>query len=346
MISAKHIPPMKLLKYMKRKYPDFFPFADAAAEDARAETLYDHRLSRTAPSVVLRYLCAHCRVTPASLPAERLEEVPLLQALEEWRQCKNVYDFDESLTEELYRQAGREIRVSRSLLALPSYALYIRPHFGEGVEAEDFYVYWSQGETCDLYFLTVKAARPDVLLALSVGEADETLEDCLARSAKLQEARYAEAKNTAAAAAYGDIAGEAGAAYAEFRDIIAKWLTLVLYLTAVNADIRRAPEAPFRRSKKVSDLPREVELLKVGERAGVRLREMRRYQIGHASAPGEGRHRSPVMHMRRAHWHTYRVGSRKLAIEKRGTILKWIPPVIVNGTGSVMETVTINRVRK
>lgn len=346
MIQAKELPPMRLLKHINLRYPDFFLYTEEVYKAKQYQHLWDHSLSRTTPAVPVRFLCGMLRKLPRELPADRLEEVPVMQALAEWRQCKNIYDFDPSLTEELYAQAKKGIRVGRALLSLPSYALYIRPNFGDETTGKDFFVYWSQGDTCDLHFLSVKGGRPDVLLALTVGEADETLEGCLARSAEIQRARFEKEKHTAAGLAYGDIAGQAKEAYMDFRDNIAKWLTLVLYLTAVNADVKRDEAHFFKRTKRVADIPREVEILKVGERTGVHLRTMRKYRIStYSGIAGAGHHRSPVMHIRRAHWHTYRMGSRKAALAERKPILKWIPPVIVNGNGSAMEVVTIDKVK-
>ena len=50
----------------------------------------------------------------------------------------------------------------------------------------------------------------------------------------------------------------------------------------------------FRRSRKVKDIPREVELLNVGETVGVRLRDLRA-KYGKTDPQG-GHHRTPVCH--------------------------------------------------
>ena len=349
MINAKDLPPMKLVRYIKKKYPDFFPFLDRLAENARAGSAWDRTRCHTAPGAVLQYMCGVCRCVPALLPPERLEEVPVLQAAAEWRVCKNVYDFDPALTEELYRQAKRTITVGQALLHLPAYALYIRPNWQDGADTmsgRDFFVFWNQGVTRDLYFLTMKGSRADSVLALTMDEEDETLDDCIRRSIDIRRAQYENVRHTAAGEAYGDVGEAAEEAFGEFRETIARWLTLVLYLTAVNADIAPEPTHFFRRTKKVADVPREVEILNVGQETGIHLRTLRAYRAHPESIPQGGTHRSPIMHLRRAHWHTYRTGSRKLKKEQRKAILKWIAPVIVNGEGKEMDVVTVERVRK
>lgn len=347
MINPKELPPMKLVRYIKKKYPDFFPFLDQMA--ARPQEGWDRKRCFVAPGAVLRYVCGYFQCQPAALPAEQLEEVPLLTAAAEWRVCKNVYDFDPSLTEELYRQAKRTITVGQALLHLPAYALYIRPNWQDGEDAasgRDFFVYWDGSHGNDLYFLTMKDMQADCVLSLAMDEADETLDDCIRRSIDIQRARYEAARHTVAGEAYGDVGREAEAAFSAFRKTIARWLTLVLYLTAVNADITPEPSHFFRRTRKVSDIPREVEILNVGRETGIHLRTLRAHHGAHPSIMRGGTHRSPIMHLRRAHWHTYRTGSRKLKKEQRKAILKWIAPVIVNGEGKEMEVVTVERVKR
>ena len=52
-------------------------------------------------------------------------------------------------------------------------------------------------------------------------------------------------------------------------------------------------------------------------------------------------HRSPVTHVRRAHWHTFRVGEGRKKIQ-----VKWLAPVVVNADGEQKNIVTINKVEE
>lgn len=107
-----------------------------------------------------------------------------------------------------------------------------------------------------------------------------------------------------------------------------------MYLSAVNADIKHEKRHFFRRSRKIKDIPREVELLNVGETVGVKIRELRK-SVQYESAPRGEYHKAPSMHIRRAHWHTFLYGEKK---SKRR--LKWLPPIIVNDSGKDFITVT------
>lgn len=123
--------------------------------------------------------------------------------------------------------------------------------------------------------------------------------------------------------------------YKNSKRTISRWINLVLYLSAVNADIKHEKRHFFRRSRKIKDIPREVELLNVGEIVGVKIRELRQ-SVQYESIPPQGEyHKSPAMHIRRAHWHTFLYGEKK---GKRR--LKWLPPIIVNDTGKDFITVT------
>lgn len=92
--------------------------------------------------------------------------------------------------------------------------------------------------------------------------------------------------------------------------------------------------------KKIRDIPREVEYLHVGQEAAVRIRTLRRSAAGSGEALG-GRHRSPTMHIRRAHWHTFRIGAGR-----KKTRVKWLAPILVNPSEAEPETLTINKVKK
>lgn len=330
MNEVKQLPPMKCLASLTHGYPGIWEFLDTVRCDARYRELYDHSRSWTTTTAVLSFGCRRFSVTPKTYPEERMEEIPVIEALAGWRQGKNVYDFDPALTEVLYRESLRPIMVSTELLRLPCFTLYIQPNFTDDPDepyGKDFYVYWCGKALC---FLTVRGRRADILFSLIMEEGEETLAECIERSARI----------------YADNTGhqEAHSAYEAFRGLIQRWLSLVLYLTAVNADVRRDERHVFRRTRQVRDIPREVEFLHVGEETAIHLRTLGGISSAPSSCDRGGHHRSPVLHLRRAHWHTYHMGSRKLALRDRKTVLKWIAPVIVNGGGR--DVVTVSRIRR
>lgn len=70
----------------------------------------------------------------------------------------------------------------------------------------------------------------------------------------------------------------------------------------------------------------------VGYRIGTALR-----QPQPTDPAGNGQHRTPLTHLRRAHWHTYWVGSRAEP-DQRQRELRWIQPTLI-GTGKLTTTV-------
>lgn len=103
-------------------------------------------------------------------------------------------------------------------------------------------------------------------------------------------------------------------------------ISVLLYLCSVNAEIgdgTRHPQRPVE--KKTKNGPRLFPADKpttwpVGERLGAALR--RGYKL---AQEGDGTHQGPRPHIRRAHWHTYRIGAGRTE-----AVIKWLPPIPVN----------------
>jgi len=111
-------------------------------------------------------------------------------------------------------------------------------------------------------------------------------------------------------------------------------LSLLLYLCAQNAEIgdgRRQPERPKpKRTKHGERLfpPDRPTVWDVGLRLGAALRRAGASGVEDTSNGTTGAARGPARpHIRRAHWHTYRVGPGKA-----DALLKWLPPIPVNVT--------------
>ena len=125
--------------------------------------------------------------------------------------------------------------------------------------------------------------------------------------------------------------GQMGRAYAAM-------LNLLLYVIheEEDAEVVYAPakqgkgRRPGRRSN-----PETIEL--VGARMGRALGEARRVA---SSSGGVGSKKAP--HLRRGHWAAYWLGARKGRTDGRHgdeLVLRWIPPIEVNGGGIAVETV-------
>lgn len=125
-------------------------------------------------------------------------------------------------------------------------------------------------------------------------------------------------------------------------------LNAILYLCAANSQVEENPVTrdTYRPYAKPKNKFSEVRKWDVGVRYGNKIRLMRsscspdekqpsdgsEYAGNEGSAQKPGSHRSPRAHMRRAHWHHYRIGRGRKEI-----VLKWIEPVFVGVGESVVE---------
>lgn len=312
MIDVKNSPPFKLLKTLKYFYPDIFDRVDAKAK------------LKKWPGFVYCPISEICKIFEDVQPnsAKKLiSDIAIIAAVSGWRQAKTIYDFDATLTSDLYDQATDKISVSSDMLRLPSWSIYIKPNddtqfdgmfvsfdFFEGVSEIRFLPVLPSGKCRGVVYMTL--SQEPVKISDLI---DET-------AAEFDNPKFIdEIKNFNAPR-------------------LAQWINLLLYISASNADIKRDTNHFFRRSKKISDTPKEVDYLNVGKSVGYRLRTLHSHIS--ISPPGTGHHRSPIMHIRRAHWHTYYIGQGRKKSE-----IKWLPPIIVNQDGKPSDLTTIFKVR-
>ena len=121
-----------------------------------------------------------------------------------------------------------------------------------------------------------------------------------------------------------------------FRSMWGCALPLILYLCASNAEITSktaaAPTIPTLPRNKRAIAPHQPTEWLCGERIGAAIRASAQREANDPT--GTGASKRP--HIRRAHWHTYRVG-----VGKANTILKWIHPLAINADdGSDMPVTT------
>lgn len=129
----------------------------------------------------------------------------------------------------------------------------------------------------------------------------------------------------------------------ECQDVISVWLNyalpLILYLCAANAEITSktatAPVIPTLPRNKRAIAPHQPTEWLCGERIGAAIRASAHREA--TESTGTGPTKRP--HIRRAHWHTYRVGPERVS-----TILKWIHPLAINADNGSDMPVTIRKV--
>ncbi len=346
-MDIKDVAPMRALRRIKTIFPTVFDKIDQIVEDRDKETrdLWDHSI--VYGPVALAKAAMEADSGEEDIVQQSPLDLALITALAGWRKAKTVYDFAPELAQEIVRSAQRQdMTMPMDALALPYWSVYIRPNIEEW-DIDGFFVYYDEDVDGDgkhyreIRFTPIdRNGRPRVTLYLitGAGDADISIKDCLGNNfntlKELDIPRNVEAAGLPMEFPVDQLHND----MEKLGDLAAQFLSFVLYLAAVNADVRRDERHPFKRTKKVRDIPREVEYLHVGEQAAVHIRSLRSGG-GSGEALG-GHHRPPDMHIRRAHWHTFRIGKgRKL------TRIKWLAPILVNADGEEPAAVTVRKIK-
>lgn len=120
-------------------------------------------------------------------------------------------------------------------------------------------------------------------------------------------------------------------------------VAILLYLCATNADLQPLPVPPVKHGQRGKTSGRKpVRVVKVGYRLGAELR-------AHHAAVREARIAEPTgrrvaPHVRRAHFHTFRVGPGRVN-ERTQTEIKWVSAIPINFDKPADKT-TVHRARK
>jgi hypothetical protein len=126
-------------------------------------------------------------------------------------------------------------------------------------------------------------------------------------------------------------------------------LKMLMYLSADNREVRKAPESsghkPPKPGAKIRDVWKEVTVNEAGAEIAERVRTWKAASSSASSASPKDapiRHVSP--HMRRAHWHHYWTGPRDS--DDRKLIVHWLPPTFVASDPDTELPMTTNVVDK
>jgi hypothetical protein len=114
---------------------------------------------------------------------------------------------------------------------------------------------------------------------------------------------------------------------------ITRCVSALVYLCSVNRELAPLPARPTGRTRTPGVKPPKV--IAVGYQIGAALRAWRRTE----ATGGQPTGRTVRPHVRRAHFHTFRVGPGRA-----GSIVKWLPPIPINVTADA-DTTTVVPVR-
>jgi len=257
---------------------------------------------------------------------ERIADIARLAALIAWRMTQGIYRLDPAVYE-----AVRETPVDRDI---PADILYRLPEWCVYVETPDMALgpHPVHGFFAHLEW-DANTERAELRMLLDVGDGETT--DLvpvvlhlgpwsLAESIE----RTMETANRTAAAHGSDPVPPEAAGY--LQHLAAPLVSLLLYIASQAGEIgtdKRRPGNPVpvrtRRDGWRLFAAQGPTTWGVGVRMGAALRAA--YAAQETGAGGS--HAGPRPHVRRAHWHTYRIGPRDG--EQRAD-LRWLPPIAVN----------------
>lgn len=137
MIDVKNSAPMRMIKKYGYLYPDAWDFMGNIATNEEYKDMWPHEYVY-APIEAGLTLSLDRKKNQSKL--ENVADGTFIACLAAWRRTKMIYDFDATLTEELYKQAKSDIELDTSMLTLPAYSIYIRPN--DGAEYDGFFVFF------------------------------------------------------------------------------------------------------------------------------------------------------------------------------------------------------------
>lgn len=269
------------------------------------------------------------------LDARLVGDVARLGALATWRVTQGIYRFDETLYQALIETPISGDIPDELLYRMPEWCVYIEtPGYAySGLDVHGFFAHLECDSNTGRTELRLLLDAEQAFTGLPLHLDGRGLTDAIA-------AAVAEAKRQAVIS--GSTLGIDRLPTPESaRTGLDGLISLLLYLCSEMPDIPAWP--PVRPTPKrtkhgwrlfAPDSPTEWD---VGVRLGNALRQgYLAAESGHIDPdPQTGRVR-PRAHVRRAHWHTYRIG-----VGRADSKLKWLPPIPVNlpDTGAIPATV-------
>jgi hypothetical protein len=282
-------------------------------------------------------------------------EASKIATLASWRLAKDIYIFDETVSEELWETPIDGAIPIDILHKLPTWCAYVAfpvPRIMEGGSVHGFFVHLNY------------SSMPKLMLGLDYTSVDHIdSSSMLSFAVELQEGRsLLECLTTmheTAKAKHGppSLAVEAVVQPGEVIRWMEPLLSLTIYLCSASAEIRaRDPLRGLRQdhyTKKTrrgvrTFVPEQPQVWEVAYRIGATLRAAT--AAASRSTDNGGTHASPRPHIRKAHWHSYWTGPKaavgKAPVPAREVVVKWIPPIAV-AMGPDDETIpTVHRVTR
>lgn len=277
---------------------------------------------------------------------ESVRKAPDLTASYIWRQHKIIYDFDDTLAEELCNQAddiSEDYTLPIEIILHPPYpCVYIKSSIPTKAydDMDGFWAWIEIDAITNTRELRIQFANKDfsqtfpAVLELT----SSTIGGCV------------EDTNRTRMRNHPDLYSEKELRTIKVNDkILFRAMQLYLYICSTEADIQDNPSQskiyrPRTKGQPIKDRFRELEIKDVGIVIGATLRKSRQESVRQDNniephEPQRGQHKRP--HTRKGHWHHYWTGSKSQP-EQRKLILKWTHPVLVGGyTDNVITMIPV-----
>jgi hypothetical protein len=334
---------------LNRDYPGWFELLNVVRA-ARDEIggWPDWCLLPLAPSL---YFCSQAYDT--EIEDMVIDEISLMNALFAWEHTRTVWYFDDEL--------ARALKDTTSLDAVPSELMYRLPGWAVVTPIGDAVaITWleydfrpDKGPELQISVLSRDEdglVHTPIMIPLRYRTLGEGLRAIFAEFAYLSQVQpdWSAMLHTTAGSLNinpDDVIKETSVVA---HQLATQTVARLCYLLAEEPDVsERVPPEPHRgkarRQVRLGTQPAQpIRELDVGFRVGAALRAAQAAESHSLATDDEsvGHRRSPVPHLRRAHWHLYWTGPRQ---GQRTPVLRWIPPVVV--AASSIEDVVVPTVR-
>lgn len=250
-IDIKNSAPMKALAAAKVKYPDFFKAADRIYKDPDAK--WDKSICYCPIGLGVTYAVDLADLDSPTL-AERGEisrTGATLAVLASWRKAKSIYTLDEDLEAELFKTSAKDMTVAPGMLTIPEWCIYVKTKLLQGCAGlfimfdhaiqrghKELYIsaVTEEGTFLTSFYL-ILPDKPQKLTEILKGE------EAVVRAKDVSKTP--------------ELAPYVSSYFKASRQAIRFTINLLLYLSAVNAEVKQVNKLSFPRQGRVKDTPRE-----------------------------------------------------------------------------------------
>lgn len=327
--STSECRPLKHLTGISKNFPYLWKSADSCREDRSG--LPDW------PDWCFFPLGGWMSLIEESHPSKTAEDYiagMCIGAIGTWRTTQGIYRFDATLYESIIRTPVEGDLPCEIIFRLPEWCVYVETPgmTWDGANMHGFFAHLSWEGKRNQPELRLVIDEESGLMPYMLCLGPWSLTEAVARTASIAKSQW----NNLGFYHGNELDKSKQQAFAEQ---VSPLLSMVIYLCCQNAEINsgdRVPSMPkpTRTKKGLRHFPpNKPTTWDVGVRIGAALRKAYQAQ---SHDNGDGTHASPRPHIRRAHWHGFRSGPRKLPggnvvpLHDRAFELKWLPPIAVN----------------